>query len=285
MSGWNLSLKLIVIFIILFGFAVCNAQEKKIRYPEVKILGSEVREFHSDIIDEDYRLSISLPPGYGKGEKSYPVLYLTDSDSFFGYVKALVGSLQYSKKIPEMIIIGVGYKETGMTGWNNRKRDYLPAKSEKIPGSGGGENYRLFLEKELFPFVESNFRTDPNDRIFVGMSSGGTIGAYILSKSPEMFHRYLIVSAALHSGNEMIVEIEKEYASNHEDLSAVVYTAMGEHEPEYMHKTWNELFENIKSRNYKNCRLILETIDDGYHMDAVYCAYVRGLKAVYSEDK
>lgn len=187
-----------------------------------------------------------------------------------------MASLQYEKQIPEMIIIGIGYEERGQTAWDNRRRVHLPAVNEDLPGSGGADRFLQFMNKELVAFVDSSYRTDPEDQIFVGMSSGGTLGAYVLVTSPETFNRYLIVSPALHSGNEMILDLEKQYFEAHGDLPATVYSAMGEHEPDYMHAPWNTLTDNLEKRNYASLLMTNEIIDGGTHMDAVYYAYVRG---------
>ncbi|MCP4566565.1 MAG: alpha/beta hydrolase [FCB group bacterium] len=252
-------------------------------YPEFTLRGSQVRPFHSEKVDEDYKLHISLPPGYDKASDRYPVLYLTDSDSFFGFVRIIARTLQYQKSIPNIIIVGIGYKETGKVAWDNRARDHLPAKHEDIPAAGGAGKYLAFLQEELIPYIETNFRVKSDDRIFAGMSSGGTLGAFTLVTAPETFSRYLIVSPALHTGNEMIIDLEKKYADLHNDLPARVYTALGEHEPDIMSVGWNDFVAGLEKSNYSGLELTSEIIDDGTHMDAVYSAYVRGLKAVFDD--
>jgi predicted alpha/beta superfamily hydrolase len=252
-------------------------------YRQVCLNRTEVRPLHSTAVGEDYELQIALPPGYPDGEKTYPVLYLTDSSGFFGFVKALVSSQQHERSIPQMIVVGIAYRETGQTAWRNRARDHLPAQSDEIPGSGGAGRFLEFITGELFPYVDESFRTDPGDRIFAGMSSGGTLGAYVLAVAPDTFSRYLVVSPALHTGNEMVLDLEAEYAGAHDDLPVRLYTALGALEPDIMRGNWDVWVANLKAREYPGLRMTSEVIDGGTHMDAVYTAYARGLKALYAE--
>jgi len=271
-----------VLLIIICITSIILADEEKRQYPEVNLRGTEVHDIHSTVLDEDIQLYIAYPPGYKKDSILYPVLYLTDAESFFGYVKTMVSSLNYSKKIPGMIIVGITYKNK-KTIWDNRRRDFLPIANEELPGSGGSDKYIKFINNDLFPYVDSTFKSDPKERIFVGMSSGGTLGSYILSTTPEMFYRYLIVSPALHSGNEKIIDFEMKYAAKHDTLNAIVYTSMGEHEPDFMFKSWTTLCDNYDKKDYQEFNLTRDTIEGGTHMDAVYSAYVVGLKAVFSD--
>ena len=57
-------------------------------------------------MDEDYELQIVLHHGYHDSKDRYPVLYLTDSSGFLGYVRALVASQGHEKTSPQMIIVG-----------------------------------------------------------------------------------------------------------------------------------------------------------------------------------
>ncbi len=262
----------------------CMAEDKpELEYPEVTLRGTQVRTLYSDIVNDNYKLFVSLPPGYRQGDVRCPVLYLSDGGSFFGYVRTMASSLMYAQKTPGLIVVGIGYVD-GHKAWDNRRRDHLPAANPKLEGSGGAPLFARFLREELFPFVDSSYRTDPEDRIFAGMSSGGTLGAYILTTEPDTFDRYLIVSPALHSGNEMILDLEDKYFATHKDMRAIVYTAMGEHEPDsLMRAPWELLTDSLTARTYPGLTMTKETIEGGTHMDAVYCAYVRGLKAVYSD--
>src|SRR5690606_39393109 len=64
----------------------------------------------------------------------------------------------------------------------NRERDFTltKLKTKRPNRMGGGRNFLNFIEKELIPFIDKNYRTEPN-RILVGHSLGGllTLNSYM----------------------------------------------------------------------------------------------------------
>ncbi|MFC1475480.1 alpha/beta hydrolase [Candidatus Zixiibacteriota bacterium] len=277
MGGWFFS-RIAVLLMLIFSCCVCCTPAQG-EYPPVTIPATQIRSIQSSSVGQEYQLHIYLPPGQRDSTKTFPVLYLTDSDSFFGYAKAMVRSLNTQGSVPEMIIVGIGCRDRF-----HRPRDFLPVQSEKIPGSGGADNFVKFLKDELIPYVESNFRAAPDERIFVGMSAGGTLGAYLLVTSPELFHRYVIVSPALHSGNEMIIELEAQLSRTRDRLPVDAYLAVGALEDDSQLTGYRTLVANLENRNYADLQMKTEIIEGGTHMDAVYTAYVRGLKALFADE-
>jgi predicted alpha/beta superfamily hydrolase len=61
----------------------------------------------------------------------------------------------------------------------------------------GANHFLSFLRTELFPFVEANYRGDPERRILSGWSFGGLFGLHTLFRQPESFSDYLILSPSI----------------------------------------------------------------------------------------
>lgn len=75
--------------------------------------------------------------------------------------------------MPEMIVVGIMSKDRGC--------DLTPTHSilgrdgtvdPDFENSGGGEKFTSFIQKELMPYMESHYNTQPY-RMFVGHSLGG----------------------------------------------------------------------------------------------------------------
>jgi predicted alpha/beta superfamily hydrolase len=252
-------------------------------YPPVSLRGTEVRSIKSSSIDQEFKLHVYLPAGYTDSTRVFPVVYLTDSDAYFGYFRSLAGNLHYGNMIPEVVIVGIAYEEDVQSYMRNRERDLLPAAVANHPGSGNAEAFVEFMRDELLPFVESQYRVDPGDRTIVGMSAGATFALYVLCTSPGLFDRYVIVSPYLIYGQEILLELHDAYARGHDSLPAHVYTAMGELEPPYALGPWNKLIENIDERDYADLELKREVLQRLSHMDIVFTAYVNGMKEVFSD--
>ena len=164
-----------VFFIIplLFSFKA-NAQTVE----SIKSDQGEVVTMHSDILKEDRKIMIYVPKDSANPEKKYPVIYVLDADNHFAqmveYSKYL--SRQDVNVIPPLIVVGITNTD--------RNRDLTPSHSivnysgkpdttgnSPYKNSGGNEHFFQFIQKELMPYVSSNYKTQPY-RIFAGHSFG-----------------------------------------------------------------------------------------------------------------
>jgi predicted alpha/beta superfamily hydrolase len=53
-------------------------------------------------------------------------------------------------------------------------------------GSGGAANFLQFVAKELMPFVNTTYRTIPEDSAICGSSFGGLFALYVLFHQPDI---------------------------------------------------------------------------------------------------
>jgi enterochelin esterase-like enzyme len=142
------------------------------------------RVLHSDILGEDRLLQIHLPRGYDSGNLAYPVLYLFYAEMLEGYFAQTVNDLYHLSmdRAPPMILVGIPNTQ--------RYRDLFP-----WPGRDGvgGEAARFlsFVRRELFPFVEREYRTKPY-RLMVGPQAAAVFGAYTLLEAPEAFQAFVL---------------------------------------------------------------------------------------------
>ena len=110
----------------------------------------------SKILGEQRELLVRLPNNYHQNtDLSYPVLYLLDGQRNFNHTAGTLDFLNQDGKAQEMIIIAI--KNT------HRARDYTPTYDENYNPwgiSGGADNFLDFIEKELIPYVNNNYRTN-----------------------------------------------------------------------------------------------------------------------------
>ena len=134
-----------------------------------------------------YSLNIYLPPGIAAIRASVPVIYLLDGDSRFAAVVDIVERTQ-----ARVVIVGIGNEAL-------RGRDYVPA-NICTPGGGGQGAYLDFIRLDLIPFVETTFGGDPQRRILLGHSHGGSFVLYALfNEAPagRHFAAYLASDASI----------------------------------------------------------------------------------------
>ena len=274
-------------------------------HPGIILERTESRTLHSDIVGQDYELSVSLPNSYYTLDTTYPVLILLDPYRAFSMVKGLteIYTTTYTL-MPEVIIVGIGYGGEGMAARLNwalgRVRDYSPVQNTEteeayeklieeggIPNidveSGGAPLFLDFIRDELFPFIESNYRADTNMRILSGYSFGGLFGLYALFHDPDLFNKYFIGSPTIRYSNGITYEFEASYAAAHKDLEADVFISSGALESltaDHM----NKMAEKLLSRNYKSMKLETVIFENETHVTCYPAAMSRGLVELFNND-
>ncbi|HEX9511528.1 MAG TPA: alpha/beta hydrolase-fold protein [Puia sp.] len=161
---------------------------------------------YSAVLKEGRTLKVYLPHSYTDSNARsgrYPVIYLLDAAANF---KPLAGMMEFlsagiddgSLEIPEMIIVAIDNTD--------RTRDLTPTHTLRMPGSdkeesylqssGGGDHFIRFLEKELIPHIDTNYRT-ANYRILIGHSFGGLTAINIFLHHTALFNAYIAIDPSL----------------------------------------------------------------------------------------
>ena len=102
-------------------------------------------------------------------------------------------SFEWISRVPKSIVVGISTVD--------RRRDFtfpttIEADRKAYPTSGKSENFILFLESELQPFIDKNFKTSPAKTI-IGQSLGGLLATEILLTKPALFTNYIIISPSV----------------------------------------------------------------------------------------
>ena len=240
----------------------------------------------SEILKEDRPVIISLPKGYKEGEANYPVLYLLDG---LGNLKHQVGTMELlteSGIIPPMILVAIESLHRGkdltpsMAG-----RDSFAGTGTDDPQSGGGPKFLQFIDKELIPYVESNFRTHPY-RLLEGHSFGGLFSTYALMNKPDLFNAFIIQAPALWWNKEEMTAQAKEFFKSKDSLAKSVYFGAGGDEGWGMRQELVRYVDVIKENTPKNFHYKHEVPEgDEGHDDSRLLLNYYGLKFVFSDLK
>ncbi len=182
---------------------------------EVTVPRTETITLHSSAGDRDYNIYIALPEAYSFRKIAYPVAYVLDGDLNFIWATEYSRWISSGDIIPKMIIVGIDNS-------SQRSQDLLP----EFEGVG---KFLTFIQEELIPYVDANYRTKPTDRTLAGASFGGLFTLYALFHTPETFNRYIVTTPAL-SKDDLIFKFEEEFASNHSELPVKLFLSVGGHE-------------------------------------------------------
>ena len=267
--------------------------------PSASIPATEVRVVHSEVAQQDYLISVALPFQYGEdSDRSWPAIYVLDANLYFGLVVDMVRAMNirvdFCNELPDAFVVGIGYPVDGSLSemlhrvMHLRLRDFMRAREveaeqfiqEHFPfpspiPSGNAGPFLQFLQQELIPLIEANYRADAADRTLLGHSWGADFALYALFESPELFRRYVVASPGPN------LEDEQNYAAHHDSLPVRMHLVMEDMKDEDVE--WLGSFvSRLESRHYSGLALTHQVIPNTTHCAVVPPAFQAGLVAVFS---
>jgi len=244
-------------------------------------IGETVR-FQSEIMGEERTVLISTPRGYDRTEASYPVIYLTDGYAHFTHTRGTVDFLVNNGLAPQLIIVAVTNTD--------RTRDLTPTQDDlttddgeirEMPTSGGAAKFLDFFEKELFPYVDSHYRTQPL-RLFGGHSFGGLFALNAFFTRPEMFDAVLAISPSLRWDDELPIRQAKSFKSNGGESPPTLFVAMAnEEEGDPRPNRLDKLEKNLGDADSDDFDWQVMRMPDETHGSVVLRAHYWGLRYVF----
>lgn len=235
-----------VLIYLLFHSLIAGAQPDS--STNVPFTIGEIHSFRSQILGEKRILNIVLPGQYDK-QKAYPVIYLLDGsvNEDIIHISGLVQFFNMMFQMPGFIVVGIANTD--------RKRDFtfptsLKDLKEKYPTTGGSAAFITFIENEVQPYINSNFKTT-GIRYLVGQSLGGLLATEILLKKPWLFSHYFIISPSLWWNNESLLDESKSLLQKQPDTDLYVYVSVGS-EGRLMESAAEKLVKVLKKSGKKN---------------------------------
>lgn len=275
-------ISILVFTIILFGCRNEQSDEHSSYYKEVITKYTEIKKIVSEEVDDTFYIYIRLPKFYNDERETYPVLYLLDGDIAFNMTTSIVRYLQYGQDIPNIITVGIGYGTMLNDNETNfRERDYSISKIERFNKSGGGKNFSNFLENELIPMIEKEYRTS-DVRILNGYSLGGLAAINILLTKPDLFNKYIAGSPYLINDVDYLIKMAVKTISFSD--SKRIFISVGETED--IDNYQNPIIKmNTALKSIENLELKFVRFEYGTHFTCPSEALTYGLKYVFDQMK
>ncbi len=157
----------------------------------------------SEILNQEIRFSIQLPPDYYQTDKKYPTVYLLhglgdDETSWieYGQIDKISMQLWEQKEIVPMIFV----MPQGFRSYYSNTYD-------------SAFMYRDMFTKEFVPYIDSMFLTlsNRNNRALVGYSMGGFGAMSLALKNPELFRISVPLSMSIRTQDQYETEKAEEW--------------------------------------------------------------------------
>ncbi len=224
----------------------------------------------SAALGEERSVLVRVPPGYDRSTERYPVIYMLDGHgSYLSMMPGIIESQAWGGQMPEVILVSIQNTD--------RTRDLTPTKTERA-GSGGIDKFLDFLQNEVMPLVEKNYRTAPY-RIFAGHSLGGLAVIYSFVTRPEMFNAYIAASPVLHWDKGFVLKRTEEALKQNKDWNKTMFLGIGD-EPDYLDgfNSFKNLLDKVKPKNFS---YEFRQFKDDNHGSVPLPAYYAGLRKIF----
>ncbi|MGO3183691.1 MAG: alpha/beta hydrolase-fold protein [Aequorivita sp.] len=201
-------------------------------------------KLHSEILQQDREFSVYLPPSYGTTlNAKYPVLYILDGDYNFQYVAGFL-ELQggISEIIPEMILVAISGK-----GSNEYRKNCKP-QIKGAEDSGNAEEMTSFIENELIPYVNKNYKA-ADYKILAGHSVGGLFVVNAALEHPDLFNDYIAISPALYWSKNALNDVMKNTWGKTGSTTASLYISLANEKGMGVDKFLKKVPKSIMEKN------------------------------------
>lgn len=194
MKNILLSLFVLIIWVLGTNVAESKTPESDKKFENVEI--GKTYSISSKVLGTERRLTVRLPGRYAnESNATFPVLYLMDGgpEQDFSHIAGILQSTDINWTIEPMILVGV---ETIDRAAEITPPTDNPKYDEGFPKRGGADEFRKFLELDVMPWVEENYRVDDR-KILMGESLAGLFVLETYLKSPKLFTHYGAISPSL----------------------------------------------------------------------------------------
>jgi len=269
--------------IFLITMILANAQNRS-----VMTIGESI-SLSSKVLDENRDLYISLPLNYNRNIQSYPIIIVMDGEYLFEITNAIVKIKTSRNEMPESIIVGI----PNNTGKRSDMALQLSKKDgRKFFGNSGGKTkaYLEFFKKELFPFLEKNFRINSHKTI-IGMSP--SFGPVLESfwNQPDLFNAYIVLAAELSlttiSGETVAEKLLTSIQDKLHPQASIYIGKAGKdllRRPAEEAKTFIELNKKLKSYSNPKIDYKIEILENEDHYGMSISGIQRGLATIYAPE-
>jgi len=271
-----------IAFFCVFTFGVQSlfAQNKDDIITESKFI------INSRILNEYRTCLISLPESYNDSsqlKKKHPVIILLDGYTFFKTTSGIVDFMSSDRNrnhfMPETVIVAIENID--------RERDFTVTKIKtKRPNTmGGGRDFLDFIEKELIPYVDKNYRTEAH-RILVGHSLGGLLTLNSFMDENSLFNAYISIDPSIWWDEQMMIDKVDSIQPTSLNKKLFIATAnQGEASYERNKKRHDKFYSLVSKRGEKSSNVKIEYFENEGHRSVPLIALYNGLRYLYDENQ
>jgi len=203
----------------------------------------------SSNLNEQRTVVVQLPKSYQtQPNKRYPVIYRLDGAGNLPLINAVLERLQQDDQAPEVIVVAIES--------TNRLRDFYPTVNKEPQGpvgeGGGAAKFLAFVEQELMPLVNKQYRTH-DYRVIAGASAAGVFALYAMQADPELFQAHIAYSPAVWWNYGAPAKSLNTFVTKAKSINSYVYMNIGE-EAGIMRERYDDMQQTMQNSKVQNLR-------------------------------
>ena len=224
-------------------------------------------EIASKHLNEDRVINVSVPADYSSDDDAFPTLYVLDGEWIFDFAAGTVALMSNDSigHIPNMLVVGIPNTD--------RARDL----SVTLDTNDGYENFLKFIELEVMPLVDREYRTSGFD-LFYGWSSGSAICGQLMARRPMLFDAYLQSGAGIGPKSSAFLA-ERLPKHSYENQFLYVNSEGGGPRADGLRR-YSELIESLKP---EGLRWKFEVLEESTHLEVLPEGLEAGLAFVFAD--
>lgn len=238
----------------------------------------DIRTLHSAALGEDRTLNIYLPATYDT-TKTYPVMYVLDGsmNEDFLHITGLVQFFNMTFSMPDCIVVGIANVD--------RRRDFtfpttVSDLKKKYPTTGHSASFIRFMETELLPFIDKQYKTN-STRYLIGQSLGGLLATEVLLNNPGLFSHYLIVSPSLWWDDGSLLKAAPVLLNRQIQPETFVYISAGKGEDTIMQRDANRLYAILHNPYQPRMKTVFKLMTDDNHATILHRSLYEGFLVLF----
>ena len=230
----------------------------------------------SKIVTDTPNIIVSLPPSYESDiTKTYPVLFVLDGELNGELVSGMLHRLNLSNGSNEHIIIGINSA--------NRIGDFAPTVNMDPRGpvgqGGGGDKFLDFLESELIPHINEQYRTSKFN-VIAGHSIAGLLVIHTFHSRPKLFQAHMAFSPAVWWGARETAKSAQNYILSKEAVASYLYMNIGSENGE-LRNVYDSFAQTIMRNRSTELELQLNEFDAVSHDFTMAAGIYNALAGLY----
>lgn len=234
-------------------------------------------QLHSAILNEERTIFIYLPDGYAQTTARYPVVYLLDAETHFLHTATSAAFLGLLGQMPKCIVVSVANTD--------RARDMTPKPAvpdKDFPGGGGSDTFLHFMTKELLPYVQSHYRTDPF-KVLAGTSLSGLFAINTFVKDPFAFNAYIAASPALWWDEQAVVNRSENTLKTVINKNRFLFISLCDGDSKVLQESTQRLLTTLKTRQQDSLHYQYLYIPGENHNSSPLKSFYAGFEWLYND--